>query len=376
MSPRRTLAITIRLLAQFRHDHRTLAILFVTPLLVLGLFALLFRPDTPDPVVGVVIAGEGDFGAAVTDALFDADEIVVMSVSSVEDAEERLRDGELDAVLLLPGEPGDDDLLRAELTIEGTDPSVGGRVASVLQEAMVASLPELLPTPPPGAPVEAPELPGIEVEVSTLYGGDEELDTLDLFGGPFIGLIVFFLVYVVTSVSFLRERSQGTLERLMASPLRRTEIVVGYMLGFLVVALVQAAEVLLFGIYVLDLYNAGSVWLIFGIEVLLALAAVNLGIFLSTFARTEFQAVQFIPLVIVPQILLSGLLVPVEHEPEWLQVISNVLPLTYAVDALREVMLRGADLASASVQLDLAVLGGFCLLVIVAGAATLRREVA
>ena len=373
MNPRRTLAITTRLLAQFRHDRRTLAILFVTPLLILGLFSLLFRTDPPAPVVGVV-AEDGAFGDAVTDALEESDDIDVTLESSAENAEDRLRDEELDAVLVLPGEPDDDGVLRAELVTEGTDPSVGGVVASVLQEAMVASLPSLLPEAPPGAP--APELPEIEVEVSALYGGDEELDTLDLFGGPFIGLTVFFLVYVVTSVSFLRERSQGTLERLMATPLRRTEIVLGYMLGFLLVALIQAAEVLVFGVVVLDLYNAGPVWLIFGIEVLLALAAVNLGIFLSTFARTEFQAIQFLPLVIVPQFLLAGLLVPVEHEPEWLQVISNALPLTYAVDALREVMLRGADVTSASVQLDLAVLGGFCVLVIVAAAATLRREVA
>ena len=370
MNVRRTLAITRRLLSQFRHDRRTLAILFVTPLLLLGLFSLLFRTDAPAPVVGVV-AKDGAFADAVTDALEESGDIAVSQEASASEAEEKLRDGVLDAVLLLPGEPDDEGLLRAELRVEGTDPSVAGAVGSVLQEAMVSSLASLLPA---GAP--APELPEIEVQVSRLYGGDEELDTLDLFGGPFIGLTVFFLVYVVTSVSFLRERSQGTLERLMATPLRRTEIVVGYMLGFLFVALIQAAEVLVFGVVVLDLYNAGPVWLIFGIEVLLALAAVNLGIFLSTFARTEFQAIQFLPLVIVPQFLLAGLLVPVEHEPEWLQVISNALPLTYAVDALREVMLRGADLAAASVQVDLAVLGGFCVLVIIAAAATLRREVA
>jgi ABC-2 type transport system permease protein len=251
---------------------------------------------------------------------------------------------------------------------------VAAIVPGVLQQAVLAAAAELAPPLPPDAP--APALPTIEPDVRSVYGGDEELDTLDLFGGPFIGLLLFFLVYVVTSVSFLRERSLGTLERLMASPLRRTEIVVGYMLGFIGVALVQAAEVLGFGLLVLDLYNAGSVWLIFGIEVLLALAAVNLGIFLSTFARNEFQAVQFIPLVVVPQVLLSGLLVPVESEPEWLQVISNVLPLTYAVDALREVMLRGADLASEAIQLDLAVLGGFCVVAVVAATATLRREVA
>jgi ABC-2 type transport system permease protein len=376
MSPKRTLAITGRLLSQFRHDHRTLGILFVTPLVVLGLFALLLGTDAPDPEVGVVVAEDGDLADTLADALADSDEIVARTIDSEEEADELLRDGELDAYLVLPAEPDDEGVLRPEIAVEGTDQRVAAIVPAALQQAVADSASELLPSLPPGAP-ELPEhlLPTIDPEVRYLYGG-EDLGTLDLFGGPFIGLLVFLLVYIVTSVAFLRERATGTLERLMASPLRRTEIVVGYMLGFIVIALVQAAEVIAFGLWVLELYNVGSVWLLFGIAVILALAAVNLGIFLSTFARNEFQAVQFIPLVVVPQVLLSGLLVPVETEPEWLQVISNVLPLTYAVDALREVMLRGADLASPEIQLDLAVLGGFCVATVLAAAATLRREVA
>jgi ABC-2 type transport system permease protein len=262
-------------------------------------------------------------------------------------------------------------VLRPQIVVEGTDQRVAATVPLAMQRAVAQAVASFGPPVPPGVN----SVPRVEPEVRALYGGGE-LDTLDLFGGPFIGLLVFFLVYIVTSVSFLRERSLGTLERLMASPLRRTEIVVGYMLGFLLVALVQAAEVLVFGLLVLNLYNAGPVWLIFLVEVLLALGAVNLGNFLSTFARTEFQAVQIIPLVIVPQILLSGLLVPVSSEPGWMQWISNVLPLTYAVHALQDVMLRGASVASSSVQLDLVVLGAFCVLAVLAAAATLRREVA
>jgi ABC-2 type transport system permease protein len=374
MSLRRTLAITVRLLAQFRHDRRTLAILFVTPLVVLGLFALLFRTDAPLPTVGIVTSSGGAIGAAVGDAMADSDVIDTVEVASAEEAEDQVRDGELDAYVVLPSEPDAEGVLRPEMVLEGTDQAVAAIVPAALQRAVVEALAELAPSPPPGAPASV--LPSVEVEILSIFGGDDELDTLDLFGGPFIGLLIFFLVYVVTSVSFLRERSLGTLERLMASPLRRTEIVIGYMLGFTIVALVQAVEVLAFGLLVLDLYNVGSVWLIFGIEVLLAIGAVNLGIFLSTFARNEFQAVQFIPLVVVPQVLLSGLLVPVSSEPEWLQWISNALPLTYAVDALRDVMLRGADLATADIVRYVAVLGGFCALVIVAAAATLRREVA
>ena len=373
MSLKRTLAITVRLLAQFRHDHRTLAILFVTPLVVLGLFAVLLRTDAPEPNVGIVVTGEGGLGSAIASALEGADAIAATDVASEPEADALLRDGELDAYIVLPDAPDAAGVLRPEVVLEGTDQQASAIVPAALQQAVIAGIASFAPPVPSGAPV--PALPELDVEVRSLFGGDD-LDGLDLLGGPFIGLLIFFLVYVVTSVSFLRERSQGTLERLMASPLRRTEIVVGYMLGFTFVALIQAAEVLGFGLVVLDLYNAGSVWLLFLIEVLLALGAVNLGIFLSTFARNEFQAVQFIPLVVVPQVLLSGLLVPVASEPEWLQWISNALPLTYAVDALREVMLRGADLASSAVQLDVAVLVAFCVVAVVAAAATLRREVA
>ena len=162
----------------------------------------------------------------------------------------------------------------------------------------------------------------------------------------------------------------------MASPLRRGEIVIGYMLGFSVLALIQSIEVLVFALGILRIQNQGSVALIFGMEALMAIAAVNLGIFLSMFARSEFQAVQFIPLVIVPQVLLSGIIFPVSSEPQFLQYVSNVLPLTYAVNGMRDIMVKGADLASQSLQVDFAVIVGFSVLLIAAGTATLRRRVA
>ncbi len=374
MSARRTLAITGRLLAQFRHDHRTLGLLLVAPLVILGIFALLFRTDAVLPRVAALDLDEGPLGAAIVEEL-EASELVVLveGPGNREALETAVDEGELDGYVVLPegltATARDEGVIAPELRLRGTEPAASAVTTRAVTVASLAAAAELAP---PGVAIEPPE---VDPQTSYLFGG-EELDTLDLLGGPFIGLMVFFLVYVVTSVSFLRERSLGTLERLMASPLRRSEIVIGYMLGFTLVALVQAAEVLVFGLWVLEIHNVGSVWLIFGIEVLLALAAINLGIFLSTFARSEFQAVQFIPLVIVPQILLSGVLVPVESEPEWLQLISNALPLTYAVDALRIVMLEGRGLASQALLLDLGVLAGFCLLVIVAASATLRREVA
>ncbi|MDQ6743374.1 MAG: ABC transporter permease [Candidatus Dormibacteraeota bacterium] len=370
MSARRVVAITRRILQQFRRDRRTLALLFVAPLVILGLLDFLLRGGGSVPAMGVVSQDRGPLGAAVVKQLESSQQVRASGMDQAT-AESRLRDGSLAGYVVLPADFSlralQDKVIAPELHLEGSQPGDSRAVADALNRSLLAAVSTL-----PGA---ATAVPRVEVRVSYRYGGPN-LDTLDYFGGAFIGLIVFFLVFVVTCVSFLRERSQGTLERLMASPLRRAEIVVGYMLGFTVLALVQCAEVLLFALYVLKVHNSGNVLLIFGVETLLALSAVNLGIFLSMFARTEFQAVQFIPLVLAPQFLLGGVLFPVSGEPRWLQAVSNVLPLTYAVDGLRSVMLKGADLTSTTLQLDGAVVGGFCVLMILAAAATLRRRVA
>lgn len=375
MSMRRALAITVRLLAGFRHDKRTLGILFMVPLVMLGLFALLLRHDPTPVAVAVVNEDVGPLGAAIVLELKASDRLTVsepLGDPARAEARAELEDGTVSAAIILPSDlsasAAGGGALKPEVLLRGTDPSASAVAQQSIQQAILAALGSQA-----GAGGVHP--PSVDLQITYRYGG-ASLDGLDLLGGPFVGLVVFFLVYVVTSVSFLRERSLGTLERLMASPLRRSEIVVGYMLGFSAVAAVQSVEVLVFSLWVLNIYNAGSVALIFGIELLLALAAVNLGIFLSTFARSEFEAVQFIPAVIAPQMLLSGVIVPVASEPGWLQVISNVLPLTYAVNGLRAVMLEGAGLASSGVLLDVAVLAAFCVASILAAAATLRRTVA
>ncbi|HSR25202.1 MAG TPA: ABC-2 transporter permease [Candidatus Eisenbacteria bacterium] len=370
MNARRVLAITGRVLAQLRRDHRTLALLFVAPLLILTLFYFLLRGGGDRPAVGVVNLDRGPLGAAVTQQLLASSTVSATEMDQAT-AESRLRDGRLAGYVVLPADlsaAAAGGVLRPRIHLEGSQPGPAGTVVQATSQALVGAAASLLA-------VAGVRVPQVAPAVTYRYGGPS-LDTLDYFGGAFVGLVVFFLVFVVTCVSFLRERSQGTLERLMASPLRRPEIVVGYMLGFAILALAQALEVLVFSLAVLRIHNAGSVLLIFGIETLLALVAVNLGIFLSTFARTEFQAVQFIPIVIVPQVLLSGVILPVSSEPGWLQAISNVLPLTYAVNALRDVMLKGADLGWPGVQLDAAVVLAFGLLAVAAAAPTLRRQVA
>jgi ABC-2 type transport system permease protein len=364
MSGRRIVAITRRLLQQFRHDHRTLALMFGAPLVILALLGYLLRGGGNVPSMGVVNLDQGPLGGAIERQLEGSSKVSASSMSQA-DADARLRSGEIAGYMLLPpdfsAQAQRSRVVAPQIHLEGSQPNLSAAILQVASQSFTALAGEA----------------GVRFTPQVLYRyGGPSFDTLDYFGAAFIGLVVFFLVFVVTAVAFLRERGQGTLERLMASPLRRGEIVLGYMLGFTVLALIQAAEVLAFCLLVLHVHNSGNVALIFLLEALMAIFAVNLGIFLSMFARTEFQAVQFIPLVIVPQMLLSGIIFPVSTEPGPLQVVSNVLPLTYAVAGMRDIMIKGADLAWSSLQLDLVVVAGFCLLVIAGGTATLRRRVA
>ena len=362
MSPRRVRAITVRILSQFRRDRRTLALIFVAPILILSLLGYLLRGPSVQPKIYVVDQDRTPTSARVVESLEQSTLITARSIRSRRNADTATRDGEAAGYVVIDqgfaasmaeGQPH-----LPVIVLEGTQPSQSANVIAAVRQALGSLAPQSL-------------------ALTAVYlHGAPGLDILDYFGAGFIGVAVFFLVFVITSVSFLRERVQGTLERLMASPLRRTEIVLGYMLGFTVAALVQGIVILLFVLYVLRVYNAGNPLLVFLIEALLAIAAVNLGIFLSMFARTEFQAVQFIPLVIVPQLLLSGILFPVASEPLPLQYASNMLPLTYAVYAMHDVMLKGAGLTSSGLLLDIAVLIAFIALLIAAAVATLRRRIA
>lgn len=192
--------------------------------------------------------------------------------------------------------------------------------------------------------------------------------------GPLmLGLFPFTMMFVISTIAVLRERTQGTLDRLLASPIGRGDLIVGYALAFTLVALAQASVTLTVGLWLLDLRNAGSLWLAVVLVIGQALLGVGLGLFLSAFARTEFQAVQFLPAVVLPQVFLAGLLVPVEQLPLVLEVPARVLPLTYTFDALDRVMRHGEGLAEGRVALDLAVLVGTLAVVLVLGSLTLRR---
>jgi ABC-2 type transport system permease protein len=201
-----------------------------------------------------------------------------------------------------------------------------------------------------------------------------EESVLDYIAPAMIATLALFFSFLLTGISFLRERSQGTLERLMASPVTRLDVVVGYLFGFFLFALAQTSIIILFTIYVLGANFMGELLDIFIFQTIIIAGAVTLGIFTSTFARNEFQMVQFIPLIITPQIFLAGILWPVEQMPEYLQWLSRIMPLTYAVDGLRDIMLVGQNLLD--VGFELAVLIGFTIVTSLLAASVLRRGAA
>ncbi|MEV4282759.1 ABC transporter permease [Actinoplanes xinjiangensis] len=189
-----------------------------------------------------------------------------------------------------------------------------------------------------------------------------------------LGVFPFIVMFLITSIAMLRERTTGTLERLFTTPVGKLDLLFGYGIAFGVAATVQAAVASAFAYWVLDMHTAGGVGLVILIAVANAVLGVALGLLCSAFARTEFQAVQFMPLVVAPQLLLCGLFVPRDDMAGWLQAISNVLPMSYSVEALTEVGVHTEP--TGIMWRDLTVVVGAIVVALILGAATLRRRTA
>jgi ABC-2 type transport system permease protein len=193
----------------------------------------------------------------------------------------------------------------------------------------------------------------------------------DRFGPGLLAMFPFIVMFLVTSVTTLRERGSGTLERLLAMPMGKLDFLGGYAVAFGLVATLQAALAVTLSVAVLGLEVAGPVWLLGLVAVVDAILGTALGLLVSAFAQTEFQAVQFMPLFVIPQILLCGLFVPRELMPDVLAAISDVLPLSYATDAMKTLT---TSTATGEVWRDLGVVAAFAVAALGLGAATLRRR--
>lgn len=381
MSGYRLFAFFRRVAQEIRRDHRSVALLFVVPIVMTGLVTFIVREGETPIVDAAVLNDAGAAGIGATSALDDA---LAEDGGSAEvfpdeaSAREALEDETVSLVIFLPAGLGTADPGTVTLLTDGLDPSGEATQVGAVQRAMLGAVGTFT-----GRPLPA-------IEHVTLYGVPSD-DPMAPFAPAILAFLAYFFVYILTGISFLRERVGGTLERLMATPITRGEVVLGYTLGFGLFAAIQVGLLLLWSLGTVEvpalgplpafsvglgLPNAGSPVLAYLVTLIAALGSVSLGIFVSTFARTELQVVQFIPIVIVPQFLLSGVLFPISGLPEILQPFVWLMPMTYAADGLRQVLIAGADLGTTALQLDLLVLTGVAVFFTVIAALTIRREVA
>lgn len=337
----RVFALTKRILRQIVRDKRTMGLLIVAPILVLTMLNLVFNGEAYTPKVGLLNVPD----AIVDEISFDGADVT--KYSEEKNAIADLVNQDLDGYIMFEnGVPA--------VFLEGSDPLEAGSVLKWLQTAM---------------PSEQESGQASNLKIDYLHGSSE-MGQFDYFGPALIGFFVFFFVFLIAGVSFLRERTTGTLERLLASPLRKWEIVIGYVLGFGLFTMIQATIIVSFSIYVLGMVMEGAFLYVLLITLLLSLTALTLGILLSSFADNELQMMQFIPIVVIPQIFFSGIF-NLETISGWISWIGLFTPLYYAADALQNVMIRGYGFEE--IYLDLFVLVGFSLLFMVLNIVALRK---
>ena len=424
---RNVLAIARRILVQFAHDKRTLGLLFVAPIVVLWLLTVLLGQGEYEPKLAAV-----DLPPEFEACLVEKDATV--TIANMDEAERMLRANEVDAVLYCAGNEGDELVVWAEGS-DSTKTSASLRVATEALADMRADAADRMKADVESKRAELEDLklqaeqkrqdvldktekfrtafddvpdalkqqlgvseddldittefddiefpnlddfgfdlsdylPVSSVEVSYLHGNDE-WKMFDFYGPVFIGIFLFVFVFITSGMSLVNERSAGTMKRFLATPVKPAEVLGGYTLGFGVLALVQSAIIVLIALTLIGFPCEGNVALVVLTAVSLAIVSVTLGLLVSGLASSAFQVIQLMLLFVVPQILLSGLF-DLSAAPGWLQAISACLPLTYGVDALRAIMLRGAGFAQ--IGLDLAVVWGFVVVFFVLASIGFRKK--
>lgn len=354
-SPARAGVVALRVIRQLKRDRRTIGLIVFAPIVLMTLFGYALSGDMSGVALGLVDGGGHAGLRAHLESIKDFD---ILHLGSQSDAEKLISGGQLDgAVVLGPGE--------VLVLLDASSLQIAAAIQAAVQAGAAREH--------AGQEAASPRL-GSESSIVTRYIFGYDLEMMDTVGPAILGLVVFFFTFINAAIAFIRERSQGTLEKFMVSPLSRVEMISGYVLGFSLFTLLQSATTLSVVTLGFGVPLEGSALTALGVVLLLGAGALVLGSFFSNFARSEFQVVQFIPLIITPQIVLCGIWWPLQSVPEFIRPFSYMLPLTYAAHALRAVMLKGAGVADILYP-DLLALGLFFLIFFAAATLMLRREV-
>jgi ABC-2 type transport system permease protein len=324
----RTLAIAKKVIKELLRDKRTLAMMFVAPVFIMWLMNLMFSAST---TVNIKLATQ-DLPTSLVKKMDDLDHVNVKTYKDMEQAKEDLADEKVDAVISYKdGE--------YQVDYANTDASKTAMTRQVLRTSIASEgTNQLLTRVKQALPQLKLDAKSPEIKESYEYGNEDTG-----FFAKMIPVLIGFVVFLISGMALLKERTSGTLDRLLATPVKRSEIVYGYMMSYGIIAILQTAVVVLAAIWLLNIEVVGSLLNVIIVNVVLALVALAFGILLSTLAKSEFQMTQFIPLVIMPQLFFSGI-IPLGSMGEWAKTIGKFLPLTYSGDAMSQIILYGRNL--------------------------------
>ena len=355
----RTIAIAKKVIKELLRDKRTLALMFIAPVFIMWLMNLMFSAST---TVNVKLATQ-DLPTGLVTKMDELDHVDIETYQDLDQAKEALANEKVDAVISYKdGE--------YQVDYANTDASKTSMIRQVLRTSIASEgTDQLLSRVKQAFPQLKLDAKAPEIKESYQYG-DKNTGFFARMIPILIGFVVFFFVFLISGMALLKERTSGTLDRLLATPVKRSEIVYGYMLSYGIIAIFQTAVVVLAAIWLLDVEVVGNILNVIIVNVVLALVALAFGILLSTLAKSEFQMMQFIPLVIMPQLFFSGI-IPLSSMGEWALTVGKFLPLTYSGDAISQIILYGHNLGD--IVPNLGVLMIFLIILTILNIVGLRR---
>jgi len=351
MNLSRTFTVTKRVFKDIKNDKRTIALILIAPIFAMFVFGLAFSGNVEDVNTIIVNHDQGILlpngeNLSISNKIISNLNTSVMNIEymdSEDGAVQKVVDGKAYAVIIFP-ENFTETIYRTAINPNITANSSGSNTEITIKDdesivniknAITGSVADAITTTMENQGINPP----VKVNSDPVYGQNAQF--IDFVVPGIMGFIVYLLTTLLTLLAFVGERTSGTLERLLSTPLKESEMVGGYAIAFGIIGTIQAAFLLLVAVLVFKITVIGNVFLAFVVVALLAVVSQALGILLSNLARTEGQAVQFVPFIILPVFLLSGVFWPIQAIPVWLRPLSYLVPPTYAVEACRAVLLKG-----------------------------------
>ena len=355
----RAFTIAKRVSKEFFRDKRTLAMMFVAPIFIMWLMSIVFSASTTTSVSVASVNTPSN----VVEIMQNVEDVSLEQFQTKEEVDKKLENGEVDTVIYY-----DNSIYNVTYANIDSSKAVKAQqvVKSSIQGAEAKNLVEVVKKVSPKI-----ENNQQQPELKEYYNyGNADTTFFNKIAPVLIGYILFFFVFLIAGMALLKERTTGTRDRLLATPVKRSEVVFGYILSYSSLAIIQTIVVTLSSIYLLNIEVVGSLYYVIIVNVLLAMVALSLGLLLSTIAKSEFQIMQFVPIVVIPQMFFSGI-VSVESMGKIAVYISKILPVTYASDGLSKIILEGKNLVA--VKQDVTVLIVFCVVLIALNIIGLKR---